>query len=82
MSKNDIFNFRRFGKYFASDFKTCTSNYGLSLLTISILIPVALYALSVIFSVIFKISEYSVVPNIGPYVTFILPPDTLNGISI
>lgn len=53
MSKNDIFNFRRFGKYFASDFRTCTSNYGLSLLTISILIPVALYALSVIFSVIF-----------------------------
>jgi len=45
MKTNDIFNFRRFGKYFASDFRTCTANYGLSLLTISILAPIATYVL-------------------------------------
>lgn len=45
--KNDIFNFRRFGKYFASDFRTCLANYGLSLITISILFQLALYAASV-----------------------------------
>lgn len=45
--KNDIFNFRRFGKYFASDFRTCLANYGLSLITISILSQLALYAVSV-----------------------------------
>ena len=41
--KTDIFNFRRFGKYFASDIKTCWANFGLSLLTITIIIPVVLY---------------------------------------
>lgn len=45
MKTNDIFNFRRFGKYFTSDLRTCTANYGLSLLTISILTPIATYAL-------------------------------------
>ena len=45
--KNDIFNFRRFGKYFASDFRTCLANYGLSLITISILFQIVLYAVSV-----------------------------------
>lgn len=45
--KNDIFNFRRFGKYFASDFRTCLANYGLSLITISILFQLVLYAVSV-----------------------------------
>lgn len=40
--KNDIFNFRRFGKYFATDIRTCWANYGLSLLTITLLTPVAL----------------------------------------
>lgn len=45
--KKDIFNFRRFGKYFASDFRTCLANYGLSLITISILFQLALYAVSV-----------------------------------
>ena len=41
--KNDIFNFRRFGKYFATDIKTCWSNYGLSLLSISLLVPIVSY---------------------------------------
>ena len=45
--KNDIFNFRRFGKYFATDFRTCWANYGLSLLTISLLSPLVLYVIIV-----------------------------------
>lgn len=48
--KNDIFNFRRFGKYFASDLRTCRANYGLSLMTISILTPVVLYIVVTAFS--------------------------------
>lgn len=43
--KNDIFNFRRFGKYFTSDLRTCSANYGLSLLTMAVLTPIATYAL-------------------------------------
>ena len=43
--KNDIFNFRRFGKYFATDFRTCWANYGLSLMTISLLTPLVLYVI-------------------------------------
>lgn len=45
--KKDIFNFRRFGKYFATDFRTCWANYGLSLLTISLLSPLVLYVIIV-----------------------------------
>ncbi len=41
--KKDIFNFNRFGKYFVSDIKTCTANYGLSLITLSFLTLLALY---------------------------------------
>lgn len=48
--KNDIFNFNRFGKYFASDIRTCWANFGLSLLTISLLFPVATYILTTIFN--------------------------------
>ena len=43
--KNDIFNFRRFGKYFTTDFRTCWANYGLSLLTNSLLSPLVLYVI-------------------------------------
>ena len=43
--KNDIFNFRRFGKYYATDFRTCWANYGLSLMTISLLTPLVLYVI-------------------------------------
>ena len=50
--KTDIFNFRRFGKYFASDLKTCWANYGLSLLTISLLVPVVLYVVLTAFNLI------------------------------
>ena len=48
--KNDIFNFRRFGKYFATDFRTCWANYGLSLLTISLLSPLVLYVIVATFN--------------------------------
>jgi hypothetical protein len=37
MKTNDIFNFRRFGKYFVSDFRSCAANYWLSMLLISIM---------------------------------------------
>jgi hypothetical protein len=50
--KNDIFNFRRFGKYFATDIKTCWSNYGLSLLTISLITPIVLYVVLTAFNLI------------------------------
>ena len=48
--KKDIFNFRRFGKYFSTDIRTCSANYGLSLLTISILSPVVLYFITAAFN--------------------------------
>lgn len=51
--KNDIFNFRRFGKYFASDFRACSANFGLSALLIS-LAGVIVYAVDVITGLIFE----------------------------
>lgn len=53
MKTNDIFNFRRFGRYFISDFKTCTANYGLSLITISLLSLIALYVFTVGINLLF-----------------------------
>lgn len=52
MKTKDIFDFRRFRKYFVSDLKTCSANYGLSLLTISLLTPLALYVITVVFNLI------------------------------
>lgn len=52
MKTKDIFDFRRFGKYFVSDLKTCSANYDLSLLTISLLTPLALYVITVVFNLI------------------------------
>ncbi len=54
--KNDIFNFRRFGKYFLTDLKTCWANYGLSLLTLSLLLPLVTYIVSTAFSLILRSS--------------------------
>lgn len=54
MKTNDIFDLRRFGKYFATDVRTCTANYGLSLMTISLLLPIAVYAVSATFNLILK----------------------------
>ena len=52
--KNDIFNFRRFGKYFTTDLRTCWANYGLSLLTITLLSPLALYVVTTAFNLMIK----------------------------
>lgn len=54
MKNNDIFNFGRFGKYFASDLRTCAANYGLSLLTISLILPVVTYFIISAFNLILK----------------------------
>ena len=52
MKAKEIFNFKRFGKYFGSDIKTCWANFGLSLLTISVLFPVVVYIITSAFYVI------------------------------
>lgn len=54
MKTSDIFNIGRFGRYFASDLRTCWSNYGLSLLTIAILFPVGSYILTNAFNLVLK----------------------------
>ncbi len=54
MKTNDIFNFRRFGKYFGTDIRTCWANFGLSLMTISILFPVVSYFISTTFNLLMK----------------------------
>ena len=54
MKTNDILDMRRFGKYFASDIKTCWANYGLSLLTISILLPLIVYIIPTALNLILK----------------------------
>lgn len=51
MNTDNIFNFKRFGKYFASDLRSCASNYGLSMLLIS-LMGVIIYAGTVLMGVI------------------------------
>ena len=48
---NDIFNFKRFGKYLLTDIKSCFAAYGISFLTI-ILSGLIIYAVSVIYSLI------------------------------
>ncbi len=50
--KKDIFNFRRFGKYFMSDAKTCTANYGLALIAIPILALSIIYVFSIVFGLL------------------------------
>ena len=52
--KNDIFNFRRFGKYFASDIRTCWANFGLSLLTISLLFPISVALITGFFNLVLE----------------------------
>ena len=48
----DIFDFKRFGKYFVSDFKGCVANFGLSLITISMLLYLIFYVVTVSFGLI------------------------------
>lgn len=52
MKANEIFNFKRFGKYFASDIRTCTRNYGISLLAISLLSLATTYFISIALNLI------------------------------
>lgn len=56
MKTNEIFNFHRFGKYFASDLKTCGANYGLSLLALTVLAPVATELVFAGFSLLLDLS--------------------------
>lgn len=52
--KNDIFNLKRFGRYFSSDIRTCSANYGLSLITIAVLFPLSLYIISTAFNLLLR----------------------------
>ena len=45
---SDIFNFSRFSKFFVSDLKSCTSNFGLSFITLSAIIPLAAYIICIL----------------------------------
>jgi hypothetical protein len=56
MKTNDIFDFNRFGKYFASDLKTWGANYGLSLLALTVLAPVATELVFAGFSLLLDLS--------------------------
>jgi hypothetical protein len=56
MKTKDIFDFNRFGKYFASDLKTCGANYGLSLLALTVLAPVATELVFAGFSLLLDLS--------------------------
>lgn len=56
MKTNEIFNFNRFGKYFASDLKTCGANYGLSMLALTVLAPVATELVFAGFSLLLDLS--------------------------
>lgn len=53
MKTNDIFNFRRFGKYLASDAGSCAANYGLSMMLIS-LMGLIIYAGTIVMGLIFS----------------------------
>ena len=50
---NDIFNIRRFGKYFTADARSCVANFGLSMLLIS-LMGLIVYAGTIIMGLIIK----------------------------
>lgn len=52
MNTKDIFKCNRFGKYFVSDLRTCAANYGLSLLTLAVLTPLALECITGVFNMI------------------------------
>ncbi len=69
--KNDIFNFRRFGRYFSADIRTCTANYGLSLITISAFTLLVIYALTVTFNLILN-GEWGGAGTIARLVIFMI----------
>mgnify|MGYP004507115483 CR=1 FL=1 len=53
-TSSDIFNFDRFSKLFVSDLKSCTSNFGLSFITLSAIIPLATYIICILFNLTFN----------------------------
>lgn len=62
--KNDIFNFRRFGKYFLTDLRGCWANYGLGILTLCMLPLIIMYVLTGGGSMVFNLSWHG--PTLGP----------------
>ena len=58
MSNQDIFSFKRAGKYFVSDLKTCWSSYGLNFISICMIAPVAVYLVTILNNLIF-LQEWS-----------------------
>ena len=56
METNNIFNFKRFGKYFVSDLRTGVANYGLSLLALTVITPLALECLTGVFNMILELT--------------------------
>lgn len=52
--KNDIFNFRRFGKYFSSDLRTCCANFGLSLVSLALIVLFISYFGTVALNLVFE----------------------------
>ena len=53
MSNQDIFSFKRAGKYFVSDLKTCWSSYGLNFISICMIAPLAVYLVTILNNLIF-----------------------------
>jgi hypothetical protein len=60
MTMNNVFNFKRFGKYCAYDLNNAWGNYGISAIVIGIL-PLILLVFNVIFSLVFT-GEVSTIP--------------------
>lgn len=84
--KTDIFNFRRFGKYLASDIRTCLANYGLTLLSLTFIVLLVTYAVTVGMNLLFdhvwegpeltlRVTEFT----LAFFVTVILAPTRCYG---
>lgn len=52
--KNDIFNFRRFGKYFSSDLRTCSANFGLTLVSLALIVLFISYFGTIAMNLVFN----------------------------
>ena len=52
--KNDIFNFRRFGKYFSSDLRTCSANFGLTLVSLALIVLFISYFGTIALNLVFN----------------------------
>lgn len=63
---NDIFNFRRFRKYFVSDIKTITANSGIGLLSLGI-VPLYIFIIRLFFGIVFGTGYLSVDARFGVF---------------